>query len=406
MTTKTPEERLQALGLTLPAVPAPMANYVPYRLAGHFLYLSGQGPKRPDGSFMVGRLGKDATVEQGYEAARLTGLQLLAVAKAALGDLARVEAVVKLLGMVNAEPGFVDHPKVINGCSDLLVEVFGDAGRHARSAVGMGSLPNGIMVEIEAILMIGAKWGEPMIYEICVDSVAGVRAAKEAGARRVELCADLLEGGITPSLGMIRQARKVIGIDLNVMIRPRGGDFLFNDDEFASMRADVETAKAEGADGVVIGLLTAAGEIDGPRTRELVALARPLSVTFHRAFDVAAEPFRALETLIELGVDCVLTSGQEASVLEGLPLIVELTKRAGDRIVIMPGGGITARNVERIVAAAKPREMHFAALDRVESGMRFRRPHVFMGGELRPPEYDWLETSQILIRSVMAKGSS
>jgi enamine deaminase RidA (YjgF/YER057c/UK114 family) len=160
MTTKTPEERLQALGLTLPAVPAPMANYVPYRLAGNLLYLSGQGPKRPDGSFMAGRLGKDATVEQGYEAARLTGLQLLAVAKAALGDLSRVEAVVKLLGMVNAEPAFVDHPKVINGCSDLLVEVFGDAGRHARSAVGMGSLPNGIMVEIEAILMIGAKRGE------------------------------------------------------------------------------------------------------------------------------------------------------------------------------------------------------------------------------------------------------
>jgi enamine deaminase RidA (YjgF/YER057c/UK114 family) len=161
MTTKTPEERLQALGLTLPTVPTPMANYVPYRLAGNLLYLSGQGPKRPDGSFMVGRLGKDATVEQGYEAARLTGLQLLAAAKAAIGDLSRVEAVVKLLGMVNAEPAFGDHPKVINGCSDLLVEVFGDVGRHARSAVGMGSLPNGIMVEIEAILMIGAKREKP-----------------------------------------------------------------------------------------------------------------------------------------------------------------------------------------------------------------------------------------------------
>ena len=121
-----------------------------------------------------------------------------------------------------------------------------------------------------------------MIYEICVDSVAGVRAAKAAGAQRVELCADLLEGGITPSRGTIRQARKVPGIDLNVMIRPRGGDFLFDDDEFASMRADIETAKAEAADGVVIGLLTAAGEIDAARTRELVALARPLSVTFHR----------------------------------------------------------------------------------------------------------------------------
>jgi copper homeostasis protein len=245
-----------------------------------------------------------------------------------------------------------------------------------------------------------------MICEICVDSVAGVRAAQDAGAQRVELCADLLEGGITPSLGMIRQARKVAGIGLNVMIRPRGGDFLFNDDEFASMRADIETAKAEGANGVVIGLLTATGEIDVGRTRELIGLARPLSVTFHRAFDVAAEPFSALEALIELGVDRVLTSGQEPTVLEGLPLIVELMKRAGDRIVIMPGGGITARNVERIVAAARPREMHFAALEPIESGMRFRRQHVFMGGELRPPEYDRLDTSQALIRSVIAKGSS
>jgi copper homeostasis protein len=245
-----------------------------------------------------------------------------------------------------------------------------------------------------------------MICEICVDSVAGVRAAKDAGAQRVELCADLLEGGITPSLGAIRQARTVTGIDLNVMIRPRGGDFLFNDDEFASMQADIETAKAEGANGVVIGLLTATGEIDVGRTRELIGLARPLSVTFHRAFDVAAEPFSALEALIELGVDRVLTSGQEPTVLEGLPLIVELMKRAGDRIVIMPGGGITARNVERIVAAARPREMHFAALEPIESGMRFRRQHVFMGGELRPPEYDRLDTSQALIRSVIAKGSS
>ena len=186
-----------------------------------------------------------------------------------------------------------------------------------------------------------------MIFEICVDSVAGVRAAKAAGADRVELCADLLEGGITPSRGMIRQARTIEGIGLHVMIRPRGGDFLFDDDEFAAMRSDIETAKAEGADGVVIGLLSATGEIDIARTRELIALARPLSVTFHRAFDMTPEPFEALEALIELGVDRVLTSGQEASVLEGLPLIVELIERAGDRIVIMPGGGITARNIEQ-----------------------------------------------------------
>lgn len=154
MTTSTPEQRLAALGLTLPSVPTPMANYVPFRLTGNLLFLSGQGPKRSDGAFMVGRLGRDASVEQGYEAAKLTGLQLLAVAKAALGELSRVEAVVKLLGMVNAEPDFEQQPQVINGCSDLLVDVLGDAGRHARSAVGMGSLPNRIMVEIEAILAV------------------------------------------------------------------------------------------------------------------------------------------------------------------------------------------------------------------------------------------------------------
>jgi copper homeostasis protein len=244
-----------------------------------------------------------------------------------------------------------------------------------------------------------------MICEICVDSVAGVRAAKAAGAQRVELCADLLEGGITPSRGMIHEARRIEGVGLHVIIRPRSGDFLFDADEFAIQRADIETAKAERADGVVIGLLTADGEIDEKRTTELIELARPLSVTFHRAFDVAADPFGALETLIRLGVDRVLTSGQEATVLEGLPLIVDLMKRAGDRIVIMPGGGITRRNVERIVTQARPREIHFAALEPTASAMRFRREHVFMGGEVRPPEYERLASSAQAIRAIVAKAS-
>jgi len=245
-----------------------------------------------------------------------------------------------------------------------------------------------------------------VIYEICVDSVAGIRAAKAAGADRVELCGDLLEGGTTPSRGMIRQARTVAGISLNVMIRPRGGDFLFDDDEFAIMQADIDAAKAEGADGVVVGLLTAEGAVDETRTRALIARARPLSVTFHRAFDMAADPFQALEALVALGIDRVLTSGQEANVLEGLPLVAELVRRAGDRIIVMPGGGITARNADRIVATAKPREVHFAALEPTMGGMRFQRRHVFMGGELRPPEYDRLTTSVETIRSVMAKAST
>jgi copper homeostasis protein len=242
-----------------------------------------------------------------------------------------------------------------------------------------------------------------VIYEICVDSVQGVRAAKAAGAHRVELCANLLEGGTTPSRGTIKTARGIPGIKLHVIIRPRGGDFLYDEDEIASMAADIDTAKAEGADGVVIGLLTADGEVDVPRTRELIARARPLSVTFHRAFDMTRDPFAALATLIELGADRILTSGQEASVLEGLPLISELIRRAGDRIIIMPGGGFTPRNAERIIAEARPKEMHFAALEPEAGGMQFRRGHVVMGGELRAPEYDRLVTSGDVIRAVMQK---
>jgi enamine deaminase RidA (YjgF/YER057c/UK114 family) len=150
----TPEQRLESLGITLPPPSVPMATYAPWRFAGQLLYLSGQGPRLTDGNYSVGRLGLTADVNRGYADARLTGLQLLATAKAAIGELSRIEAVVKLLGMVNAEPDFSDHPKVINGCSDLFVEVLGEAGKHARSAVGMGSLPNRMTVEIEAILLI------------------------------------------------------------------------------------------------------------------------------------------------------------------------------------------------------------------------------------------------------------
>ena len=152
----TPEEKIASLGLTLPTVATPVANYVPYRMAGNLLYLSGQGPRLPTGLMGIGKLGRDISIEDAYEHAKLTGLSLLATAKAAIGELSRIEATIKLLGMVNAEPDFGDHPKVINGCSDLLVEVLGDAGRHARSAVGMGSLPGGMSVEIEAIFLIKA----------------------------------------------------------------------------------------------------------------------------------------------------------------------------------------------------------------------------------------------------------
>jgi enamine deaminase RidA (YjgF/YER057c/UK114 family) len=150
----TPYQRLQELGLSLMTPAVPVANYVPYVLAGPLLFISGQGPREPDGSLHTGKVGAGIGLEEAYAHARVTGLNLLSVAHAALGDLARVARVVKLLGMVNAVPEFRDHPQVINGASDLFVAVFGEAGRHARSAVGMGSLPNDITVEIEAILEV------------------------------------------------------------------------------------------------------------------------------------------------------------------------------------------------------------------------------------------------------------
>ena len=149
----SPEAKLASMGLTLPEVPRPVANYVPFKVHGSTLYLSGQGPRRNDGTLATGKVGRDVSPEQAYEHARLVGLGLLAAAKTAAGDLSRIE-VLKVLGMVNAVPEFTDHPKVVNGCSDLFVAVLGERGSHARSAVGMGSLPMSITVEIEAVMRI------------------------------------------------------------------------------------------------------------------------------------------------------------------------------------------------------------------------------------------------------------
>jgi enamine deaminase RidA (YjgF/YER057c/UK114 family) len=148
------EARLKQLGIVLPAVPSPMANYLPYRIAGNLLFLAGQGPRDDKGNSLSGKVGAEVSVEEAYRRARQIGLQLLSTTRNALGSLDRVDTVVKMLCMINAVPEFRDHPKVANGMSDLFVEVFGDNGKHARSAVGMGSLPNQISVEIEGIFSI------------------------------------------------------------------------------------------------------------------------------------------------------------------------------------------------------------------------------------------------------------
>ncbi|VVE90016.1 L-PSP family endoribonuclease [Pandoraea bronchicola] len=154
MTATTTDERLKSLGLVLPPIPSPIANFVSWRRSGQILYLSGQGPRDASGSVIQGKLGQNYSVDRGYADARQVGLQLLSTMQLATGSLDHVAGVLKIFGMVNAAPDFCDHPKVINGCSDLLVEVLGDRGRHARSAVGMSSLPNGMSVEIEAIIEI------------------------------------------------------------------------------------------------------------------------------------------------------------------------------------------------------------------------------------------------------------
>jgi copper homeostasis protein len=197
-----------------------------------------------------------------------------------------------------------------------------------------------------------------ILLEVCVESVESAMAAQEGGAARVELCDNLLEDGTTPSAGMIEMARQHLRIGLYVMIRPRGGDFCYSDVEFEVMKKDVLIAKQLGADGVVFGLLKPDHNVDLERTRELVQLARPLRVTFHRAFDLAADSFRALEDIISLEIERILTSGHAKTALAGLPLITRLVQAAAGRVIIMPGSGIRPQNIRTILTASGAVEIH------------------------------------------------
>jgi copper homeostasis protein len=240
-----------------------------------------------------------------------------------------------------------------------------------------------------------------MRVEICVDSASGAFAAERGGADRVELCDNLLEGGTTPSAGCIKVARRGLKIGLQVIIRPRGGDFLYSAEELEVIREDIRMAKDLGADGVVLGCLTADGDIDRTLTEELIHLARPLNVTFHRAFDMCRDPWKALEDLIAMGADRVLTSGQEASCIEGCELIAALHQKAAGRIIVLPGGGLTPRNIQKFVAASGVSEVHLSARHAVASGMTYRNERVFMGGTLRPPEFNWKTTDETAVRTVV-----
>lgn len=227
---------------------------------------------------------------------------------------------------------------------------------------------------------------KPMI-EVCANSAASCVAAEQGGAVRVELCAGIPEGGTTPSYGEIVTARQAIGIQLNVIIRPRGGDFLYTGAEIQTMLYDIEAVKVAQADGVVFGCLKADGTVDMERNRQLKMAAGSLSTTFHRAFDVCRDPFEALEQIIELGFDRILTSGQEASAPEGAALIAELVKRAAGRIIIMPGCGVNESNVAQLAADTNAVEFHMSARHRVEGGMEYRNERVSMGGTVTVEEF-------------------
>lgn len=221
-------------------------------------------------------------------------------------------------------------------------------------------------------------------FEICANSVASCIAAQEGGADRVELCAGIPEGGTTPSFGMIRSARESISIGLNVIIRPRGGDFLYSEEEIREMIYDIETARSLGADGLVFGCLSPDGNVDMTSMKRLMEAAGDTPVTFHRAFDHCCEPYKALEDIISLGCVRILTSGCRPTAAEGVGMLAELVRRAGDRIIIMPGCGINEDNIAQTARLSGAREFHFSARKPVESGMIFRNPDVAMGSEDDP----------------------
>jgi copper homeostasis protein len=217
--------------------------------------------------------------------------------------------------------------------------------------------------------------------EICANSVQSCVEAQKGGAYRVELCAGIPEGGTTPSYGDIAMARELMKeTKLNVIIRPRGGDFLYTELEHKTMLKDIEICRKLRVDGVVIGCLTAEGDIDMPRCKELVEAAGEMNVTFHRAFDMCRDPFESLEKIVSLGCEIILTSGQQPKAEQGISLIKKLVEQAAGRIVIMPGSGVNAGNIAKIAKETGAVQFHLSARKSYESNMKYRNPDLKMGG--------------------------
>jgi len=238
-----------------------------------------------------------------------------------------------------------------------------------------------------------------MVLECCVNSAVSAIMAQLGGADRVELCENMADGGCTPSAGTIILARKHLAIPIFVMIRPRGADFLYSIEEFEIMKHDIRMAKQLGADGVVFGILMPGGRVDMNRMKELVTLARPMGVTCHRAFDMTRDPMEAVDDLMELGVDRILTSGQADSALEGAILIKKLIQHARNRIIIMPGHGIKEHNLQQVMKETGATEYHMYLTKEIMGKMSFIRDGVKMG-KPELPEYAYTQVDAERIRKV------
>jgi copper homeostasis protein len=242
----------------------------------------------------------------------------------------------------------------------------------------------------------------PVILEVCANSVTSALAAQTGGAIRVELCENLYEGGTTPSNGDIQLARKLLDIKLYVLIRPRGGDFLYTDLEYEIMMTDVRYCIETGCDGIVIGILNADGSVDKERCSKLVSMAKQwgLGITFHRAFDMCADQFQALEDIIELGCERILTSGGRNTAMEGSNVLAQLIKQADGRIEIMPGSGINEANVAELVAVTGATEVHSSARSPVRSKMIYKNGYIAMGGT-NGDEYSYDVTDVERVRKII-----
>jgi copper homeostasis protein len=227
-----------------------------------------------------------------------------------------------------------------------------------------------------------------MLIEIAVFNLESAIAAYNAGAHRIELCSAPAEGGLTPSAATMRLTRKYVKIPIHVMIRPREGDFCYSEKEFETMLLDVAAAKVVGMEGVVAGILNPDGTVDEERTAILVDAAAPMNVTFHRAFDMAADQDKAMEDIIYAGCARILTSGGKQTAPEGIVKLAELVKKADNRISIMPGSGLNAKNIKQIAEATGAKEMHLSARTFVPGKMKFKQPLVSMGSSVSIPDSD------------------